>query len=457
MAYPTLIYNASSGNDTGASGSNAPATAKTNTTESQTISTAGTTTLTFSGTVDLTGVLDDDSDVIWVNTSSGRKLYRITAFTGGVSTCTALTISTAASTTQSGLSWAIGGKRQTINSDIPYWSAGWTAELEAGTYNTTTPVISSGDTTDGPVTLRAASGTSPIVDGTTGTHHPLRLTGGIIKLRGIKFIAAAARNCVDITTSAVNLAISDCELDYQATGSKGIACATDLRADIRRNYFNGGANGVDGFDQTSSRCNLVIADNRFTSGDYGISISGVASYSSVTITGNIFDNQDADGVSIEDVDLYSVVIDGNSFYNPASDGIAVTPAINSVQSICMHYNIFVSCGNYGINAPSNADFVMGGDYNAYYSNTAGDRNNISAGSNDVTLTGDPFTNAASSDFSLNNTAGAGAACRAVYPGASKDGTNTSYRDLGALQHQDSGGGGGTTGRQGLHAIGSGAV
>jgi hypothetical protein len=66
----------------------------------------------------------------------------------------------------------------------------------------------------------------------------------------------------------------------------------------------------------------------------------------------------------------------------------------------------------------------------------------------VTLTGSPFTNAAGNDFSLNNTAGAGAACRAAgIPGAAAGnqlpGLSTlAYLDVGASQHADSGGGGG---------------
>lgn len=63
----------------------------------------------------------------------------------------------------------------------------------------------------------------------------------------------------------------------------------------------------------------------------------------------------------------------------------------------------------------------------------------------VTLTGDPFANAAGNDFSLNNTAGAGAACRAAgIPGSSSPYTlpglsTNSYPDLGASQHQETGG------------------
>lgn len=56
-----------------------------------------------------------------------------------------------------------------------------------------------------------------------------------------------------------------------------------------------------------------------------------------------------------------------------------------------------------------------------------------------TLAADPFVNAASNDFSLNNTGGS--PCRAAGSPASLPGTSTlNYLDIGAVQHQDSGGG-----------------
>lgn len=54
-----------------------------------------------------------------------------------------------------------------------------------------------------------------------------------------------------------------------------------------------------------------------------------------------------------------------------------------------------------------------------------------------TYTGSAFTNAASNNFSLNTTAGAGAALRATgFPGVFPRGTTTGYLDIGAAQHQD---------------------
>jgi hypothetical protein len=67
----------------------------------------------------------------------------------------------------------------------------------------------------------------------------------------------------------------------------------------------------------------------------------------------------------------------------------------------------------------------------------------SVSSGTVTLTADPFVNAAGGNFALNSTAGGGAACRAAgTPGVFPAGLTTSYTDIGAVQHQDSGAGGG---------------
>lgn len=56
-------------------------------------------------------------------------------------------------------------------------------------------------------------------------------------------------------------------------------------------------------------------------------------------------------------------------------------------------------------------------------------------------TGSFFTNPGSGDFSLNNTANQGALARATgFPGVMPRGTSTGYVDIGAIQHQDSGGG-----------------
>jgi hypothetical protein len=76
------------------------------------------------------------------------------------------------------------------------------------------------------------------------------------------------------------------------------------------------------------------------------------------------------------------------------------------------------------------------------SNTSGATSGFTAAfaTGGITLTADPFTNATAGDFSLTTASGGGGACRAagligIFPG----GASTGYVDIGAVQHQDSGG------------------
>jgi len=143
---------------------------------------------------------------------------------------------------------------------------------------------------------------------------------------------------------------------------------------------------------------------------------------------------------------YRNTIYGCVLYGNGRDGMRFPNNFAAIQQ-GVRNNIFDSNAGYGINFTS--AFVNGPyalpviNYNAFRNNTSGARNNVSAGTGDVTLSADPFTNAASGDFSLNTTAGGGAACRAAgFPGVFPGGLTTGYLDIGAAQHQDSGGSGG---------------
>ncbi len=73
---------------------------------------------------------------------------------------------------------------------------------------------------------------------------------------------------------------------------------------------------------------------------------------------------------------------------------------------------------------------------AGYNNTSGNVNGSSmrVALGFITLTADPFANAAGGNFALNATAGGGAACRAAgYPGLFPGGLSTGYLDIGAVQ------------------------
>jgi hypothetical protein len=127
-------------------------------------------------------------------------------------------------------------------------------------------------------------------------------------------------------------------------------------------------------------------------------------------------------------------------YGNGSHGFSFTATVNSnTAANCLAVNN----GGFGFNS---ATYDCGFLYNcAGFNNTSG---NVASGipaANQIgfiTLTGDPFANAAGNDFSLNSTAGAGAACRAAgIPGSTATlqlpGLSTlSYPDVGAAQHAD---------------------
>ncbi len=102
--------------------------------------------------------------------------------------------------------------------------------------------------------------------------------------------------------------------------------------------------------------------------------------------------------------LQNCTITGNT-----GDGIQVA-STNPVNFMAVNSVIYGN-GAYGINLPSTQEQSQNTMYNAFGSNTSGNVNNGTTGTSPVTLTADPFTNAAGGDYSLNATAGGGAACR----------------------------------------------
>lgn len=111
---------------------------------------------------------------------------------------------------------------------------------------------------------------------------------------------------------------------------------------------------------------------------------------------------------------------------------------NNCSSLCtVTVENLVSYGNTGcgINlSSSDTGPTVIWDYNSYGGNTGGNLcGGAPAGSNDVALTADPFTNGAGNNFALNSTAGGGAAIKAKgYPGVLAVG-GTGFLDMGALQ------------------------
>ena len=135
MPEPKILFNSSTGSDTQASGAG-PATAIFGTGASLNSSTS----VDLSADApNLSGVATDGSACLWVSTSSGRQFAKITAVNN---TTKIVTVALAYGVTATGLTWAIGGKRATLDAASSrtlfgatsgtIHSTGWQAGWEAG-------------------------------------------------------------------------------------------------------------------------------------------------------------------------------------------------------------------------------------------------------------------------------------------------------------------------------------
>lgn len=149
MPEPKILFNSSSGSDTQASGAG-PATAIFGTGASLN----STTSVDLSAdSPNLSGVATDGSACLWVNTATGRQFAKITAVNN---TTKIVTVALAYGVTATGLTWAIGGKRATLDdansrklfgtaTGTQYslgWQAGWECVLETDQIITSTLILS---------------------------------------------------------------------------------------------------------------------------------------------------------------------------------------------------------------------------------------------------------------------------------------------------------------------------
>lgn len=107
-----------------------------------------------------------------------------------------------------------------------------------------------------------------------------------------------------------------------------------------------------------------------------------------------------------------VVVLESDILNNGSDNIKVSRTSNPACFVLFN-SIVDAAGGYGLNSDQVGYAMMALGAIAWRANTTADTNNVPKSLSDVTLTGDPFTNRSSDDFTLNGTAGAGAACKGI--------------------------------------------
>jgi len=208
----------------------------------------------------------------------------------------------------------------------------------------------------------------------------------------------------------------------EATGANGYGITLSSSFVIAVNCQAIGA-AVDGFYVTNSS----VFNCRATGcGRYGFYLHQGAY---CVARGLIADNNGDDNIHIN---LDWMLVEGCVCYGSvAGSGIRLNDPTD--ESPMLMNNILYGNNQFGIEADTAYHEVA--DWNAFGANGAA-RSNIDAGVHDVTLTADPFVNAAGGNFALNNAAGGGALCHSVgFPGTLIDGVNIGCSDIGALQHR----------------------
>lgn len=446
MAYPLIIFNASTGSDSQASGSPYSLTAVYGSAAAHTNG-SSTTTITLTNTPDLSALVtylagsqDDGAPLLWLNTASGRQASKITAADNSAKT---VTVSTAFNIDSgSPVDYAIGGKRATFEGSSQIFSdsetGGWIYETETDQTLTAALTVTPASVHNSPLTIRGDNETKRTIDQTTLNANGIYVpgawnVGSIVQYEYLTFICSAAgtrtsgaaisslnhikhviKNCTigDPTdkwfygfypTTYETLSMEDSIVQYCVShGLETSRGNTSIGRSVVKN------NGGQGIRHNNSSValevkNCVIANN--------------ASY-------GIFTNT-----------AHEIVIRDNVIYGNSSHGVYQTST--GKATFVLDGNIITENGGYG--AYVNA--IEHGKYNAFYFNTSG-KIYRSSGLPDTAynfeLTADPFVDAANEDFNINDTTGGGAVLRALsvpLPGAA----STTLYPFHALW--DAGGGG----------------
>jgi hypothetical protein len=158
----------------------------------------------------------------------------------------------------------------------------------------------------------------------------------------------------------------------------------------------------------------ILENTIFDCGSHGIVTSG-ANFG-INVINNIFNGNGGDGINFTGGTdgRNSGVFKGNIFYDNTGSGVEIPSTTIALPHIVD--NIFVENRDHGIRSAAGGNQKAMSqiiDGNAYYNNTSGETTGVTVETNKITLTADPFVNAAAGDFNINDTAGGGTVLRAA--------------------------------------------
>lgn len=405
-----IIFNASTGSDSAASGCG-PATALTGTGAATTGASAVVTGISTTGVT--------AGDLLWVLSSSGRQFSVIAS----VDSATQVTCDDVFDNTESGRTWAIGGKRATfddVNSRHIFDDAPRDSIIKTETDQTLTSTITKTSTTYyivcGNATITASGNFSIFTE--SGTV----VAGGrkSVEFYDLKFVGSSGNTAVGLTLN--RSFFYNCQF-----GDPG--ASTNFKTGYVATYYYGYSQAV--------KCRFY-GQGASVSGGYGIANNGWPP-SGPVVDRCLFQDFDraiihGDGVTSVNRSIFKNCTNGivgyrrgaqarkSIFYNITGDAIynykvttsgSETTSFNTTINNDINENIFVNVGGYSFYfqawGPS-AEHVENVKTKNYRYN-AGD---FYGGYTDmIELTGSPFVNPDSNDFSFNNHAGAGQVLRSL--------------------------------------------
>lgn len=401
------------------------------------------TTVGAGATITITGYTVATTDngnvlIISAGTNFTAGSYTIISVDTGLNTWTLnANVTTGAGT---GMVGKMGGAKLTLTAPVKV--AGNKIWVKAGTYNVgASQALNVAGTSlawivhEGYTTTHGDGGKATIARTSGTTFSVINITAAFNAIYNFICDGGSAASMTGISLSAANTLGDNCKV-LNCTSSGFAASQQDT---FFRNCWVIGQTTTAGFNITSE-CTLTDCQASggtctgflFNLNSANVSISAIRCISANNTGGSSCGFRVANSMTVR--------FEGCIAYGNGSDGFLfdTTAAATCLDGSSSYNCVAILNGGYGVNAnAANVPFFPI-DYFFTYSNTSGARNNFPTGSHDVALSGDPYTS--STNFALNNTAGAGAAVRAAgFPGVLQFG-GTGYTDAGALPHQDSGGG-----------------
>jgi hypothetical protein len=395
-------------------------------------------TITISGYTVVTADLGNYVKIT-AGTNFTAGTYEITAVNTGSNTWTLDTNCTSGA--GSAMVGKMGGSRLTIASAVAVAVASQVINIKSGTYTLTSAIAwsSKGLGFSGFGTTKHDYGTRPLITTATNSTVLFAPTSGF----GVRYIFSnmsfsntAVTRANGMTAGQGTFILDTCLFDgfvaaIDPTAVASIEYQIWTNCEIKNCTVNSTTSGaVWSNPNDSNHCGLVMR-NCFVHDNTGNGIYLKSQNLGFSLQNCLITNNGTNGVKC-DVSQPQGHIIRCTIANNTTNGLNFTAGMGAVQ---IEENIFYGNTTTGILAA----FGSGTDYiilplfyrnNAFGSNGTNVTTGVTTGTNPITLTADPFTNAASKDYTLNSTVGGGASLK----GISADFVGlTDFQDIGAMQ------------------------